>query len=63
MDNKYVYTVFGENGMQIAELKMFDYINNVTRTLLLKSDNMVLNDKTGVQSVSYYKDNYIFSVS
>lgn len=62
MDNKYVYTVFGENGMQIAELKMFDYINNATRTLLLKSDNMVLNDKTGVQSVSYYKDNlYIFA--
>jgi len=29
--------------MQIAELTMFDYINNVTRTLLLKSDNMVLN--------------------
>lgn len=62
MDNKYVYTVFGENGMQIAELKMFDYINNATRTLLLKSDNMVLNDKTGVQSVSYCKDNlYIFA--
>lgn len=62
MDNKYVYTVFGENGMQIAELKMFDYINNVTKTLLLKSDNMSLNDKTGVQSVSYYKDNlYIFA--
>ena len=62
MDNKYVYTVFGGNGMQIAELKMFDYINNVTKTLLLKSDNMSLNDKTGVQSVSYYKDNlYIFA--
>ena len=62
MDNKYVYTVFGENGMQIAELKMFDHINNATRTLLLKSDNMVLNDKTGVQSVSYCKDNlYIFA--
>ena len=62
MDNKYVYTVFGENGIQIAELKMFDYINNVTRTLLLKSDNMALNDKTGAQSVSYYKDNlYIFA--
>lgn len=62
MDNKYVYTVFGENGMQIAELTMFDYINNATRTLLLKSDNMVLNDKTCVQSVSYYKNNlYIFA--
>lgn len=62
MDNKYVYTVFGANETTIAEIKMFDYINNVTRTLLLKSDNMVLNDKTGVQSVSYYKDNlYIFA--
>ena len=62
MDNKYVYTVFGENGMQIAELQMFDYINNATKTLLLKSDNMVLNDNTGVQSVSYCKDNlYIFA--
>ena len=29
---------------------------------LLKSDNMVLNDNTGVQSVSYCKDNlYIFA--
>lgn len=62
MDNKYVYTVFGANETTIAEIKMFDYINNVTRTLLLKSDNMALNDKTGVQSVSYYKDNlYIFA--
>lgn len=62
MDNKYVYTVFGGNGMQIAELTMFDYINNATKTLLLKSDNMVLNDNTGVQSVSYCKDNlYIFA--
>lgn len=62
MDNKYVYTVFGANETTIAEIKMFDYINNVTRTLLLKSDNMVLNDKTGVQSVSYCKDNlYIFA--
>lgn len=62
MDNKYVYTVFGANETTIAEIKMFDYINNVTRTLLLKSDNMALNDKTGVQSVSYYKDNlYIFT--
>lgn len=62
MDNKYVYTVFGANETTIAEIKMFDYINNVTRTLLLKSDNMVLNDKTCVQSVSYYKNNlYIFA--
>lgn len=62
MDNKYVYTVFGANETTIAEIKMFDYINNATRTLLLKSDNMVLNDKTGVQSVSYCKDNlYIFA--
>ena len=62
MDHKYVYTVFGGNGEQIAELKMFDYINNATRTLLLKSDNMVLNGNTGVQSVSYCNDNlYIFA--
>ena len=62
MDNKYVYTIFGANETTVAELKMYDYINDVSKTLLLKSDNMVLNGNTGVQSVSYYKDNlYIFA--
>ena len=62
MDNKYVYTIFGANETTIAEIKMYDYINNISKTLLLSSDNMALNDKTAVQSVSYYDGSlYIFA--